>query len=403
MISKHLFQSLMGVVSSLIGTIVIFVIAGRSLGASDFGHFSVAYATCSLFGILFDFGYMTRLLKETHATGNETSIVLARETLIVKSVLFALLSVLITVFAWVSGLDLALILRLWIGVCLISVANLYGATLRAAGRHLLDSRNNFLANICGAGFAIFLSFTDATQHEFALVFIVTGSVHLITTLWSWRSIGNVTPGPVTRTSLRREVMANIPYSIDALGQRSFFFLDVMILSLLTTSTTVGLYQAAQKLAQGANIMAQPMNNVLLPRLSRAVSDKTTFKEKSRLAVNIYLGIAAGAGLAMWALGPTMIELLYSDAFSEAKPLMWVFAILTVTRYLAASQNIQITALGLQKTRSIINLCSLGIFVIVAFSLGSIWGSKGVVLAFVVSFTIIAAAANRAKRKHVSLG
>jgi O-antigen/teichoic acid export membrane protein len=398
MMSKYLFQSLIGVLSSLIGTIVIFIIAGRSLGPVDFSHFSVSYATCSLFGILFDFGYMTRLLNELRAVGPEQAVVLSRETLVVKFCLFAVTSLGVFTFAIIYSLDLMLIAYLWSGICLISMANLLGATFRATGRHFIDSRNNFFGNVSGAILAVYLSLGGATQNDFALVFIVIGIVHCLATIRTWRRFGSISQGKVTCSSIRREFLANIPYSIDALGQRSFFFLDVMILSLVAPSSVVGLYQAAQKLAQGANIMAQPLNNVLLPRLAQSVGNKSGFQNHIRQAMKIYILVAVSAGLGMFFIGPLMIELLFSSKFSDAKSFMPFFALLTVIRYWAASQAVQITALGMQKVRTIINLFSLTVFIIVSYYLSKEFSGIGIIIAFMISFTIIALGANMVKRK-----
>lgn len=402
MVSKHLFQSLIGVLSSLIGTIAIFVIAGRSLGPIEFGQFAVVYAACSLFGILFDFGYMTRLLKEAGGDAVDGKILVRRETLIAKVILFFILSVALAVFSVVIGFDIELVVRFWIGVCLISIANLFGTTLRATGRHWLDARNNFLANVTAAVFAIYLYMNDATPHQFAMVFVVIGCVHLFTTLLVWRKFGSVSDRKVDVASIKAEMTSSIPYSVDALTQRSFFFLDVMVLGLVAPIASVGLYQAAQKVALAANIMAQPLSNVLLPKLSRIAQEYQPFVKLSKKMTQLYIVVAVVFSLGLILVGPFIIDVLYGEEFAEAKSLMWAFGLLIAIRYLSSSQNIQITALGMQKIRAQINAACVIIFVVAAYVLSSYLSGLGVIWAFVLVYSISGLGAFWVKRRHLKI-
>lgn len=397
---RHLFHSFMGIVSSLIGTIVIFIIAGRSLGPSAFGQFSVVYATCSLLGILFDFGYMTRLLKDTQAKMIGDKIILAQEALMIKFLLFAVISFALVGVVFFFNIDPTLTTRFWIGISLISVANFFGSSLRATGRHLLDTRNLFLANLSGAVYALYLALVSATANDFAMVFVVIGFVYVAMTLWAWRSYGAISQTRPKVATVWHEFTACIPYSIDVIAQRGFVFFDVMILSLVASPAVVGIYQAAQKVALATNVFAQPFNNVFIPRFSKVAHQKSAFIKLGNRAIKIQLlvGISSLVGLVLF--GPIIVTSLYSEEFSAAGNIMWIFGILIAVRYLAAAQTLQITALNLQRTRTIINISCLIVFAASSYPLGLLWAEKGIIIASILASALICAAAWLVKKRFL---
>lgn len=384
---RHIPQSAFGILSSVIGTIAIFVVVARSLGPVDFGVFAYSYAAVSFTGILFDFGYMTRLLRETklHVGGRAA---LSVVSLALKACLFAVLTILLLGIMAISGRDLMLIAVLWCGVATISMANLFSTMLRGLAHHWADALNNFAANLSGAIFAGILYLIDAPILGFAAVFPLIGLIYIVGTLRVWRRNCYIEVQKVTKKRLLVEVQNNISYLLDAIAQRSFGFLDIVMLSAVANPLAVGLYQAGQKIAQGANIFSQPFNNVFLPRLSIHAHDGNRFAHVSRKSFMLQAacGVAAFAGLTI--IGPYIITLLYSSSFSQARGLMWAFGLLVCVRYISAALTIQLTALGQQKMRTQINLCCVLVLVTSGLVLGYYFGALGMILAATLASLLI---------------
>lgn len=375
---KQLTHSSFGILASVLGTIVVFVIAARSLGPAAFGEFSLAYASCSIAGIVFDFGYMTRFLQEARRskTGHAE---IRTATFATKGLLFLVLSLALMLVFLGFGLDVQLGAELWVGVALISMANLFATVLRGLGLHRQDALNNFVANLAGVSVAGIAWWLHAGPQGFAMVVVMVGTVYLGLTLWFWRVHGRVRHDRLCVAAINVEIRQNLPYALDALVQRSFGFLDVVILSAVANPTAVGLYQSGQKIAQGANIFAQPFNNVVLPRLSRVAGDSNVFLAVALkgFALQVVVGLIALVTIAF--LGPLLVDFLYTSDYAPAQDLMPLFGFLIAIRYVAAALAMCVTALGHQEKRFRIGVVGLSIMILAASTLGYFYAAKGLIV------------------------
>lgn len=390
----------MGVASSLIGTVIVFIIAGRSLGPEAFGQFSIAYATASIFGIILDFGYTTRLLRDMDICEKSKKVKIRIETITIKASVLLITTLLIFVTIHKMNLNQEIAARLWLGIALISISNLFSTTLKSIGLHLIDSRNTLAANLSSIILAIYFYKINATAAQFTFVIVLSGALQLIFTIRTWLKHGTLSFTPLKLSSLKSEVSKNFSYLLDAVSQRGFGFIDVMILGAVAPTATVGIYQAAQKIAQFANIFAQPFSNVFVPKLSRVSHLKQNFLHISFQAVKIQFSVGIIAFIGLLSLGPMLVKFLYSGEYSNSMDLMWLFGILVCIRYFAASQTLQITALGLQRVRTVINLICLAFFAILAYPFSLIWGSHGIILASIIASTLIGILAFVLKERHL---
>lgn len=386
---RHIVHSVLGIVSSVIGTTVIFVLVARTVGPAAFGTFALSYATASFAGIIFDFGYLTRLLHETRRDHDDAKARVSGMVMWTKCLLFVVLSLLLFTTIVLMGGDLVLTAVLWTGIALTSVANTAATMLRALSFHGRDSANNAAANMLGLGLAFGLYFAGAPIMAFGFVFPAIGLGYLLLTLRIWRRECCVEPVQFSIARLRDELHLNSSYAMVAVAQRSFGFLDVIILSLVASPAAVGIYQAAQKISQAANIFTQPFNNVLLPRLSRVAQNRNSFLSAFRRFLSIQTVSALVLAFCLATFGPWVVELLYTAEFAPAEALMPWFAVLIATRYVTAAITISITALGKQRERMIASLFGVVVMLIVSPFLGWIFGPTGQVAALTISTLAIA--------------
>lgn len=383
-LSRDIFASMLGVLSSVLGTIIVFVLASRSLGPELFGIFSFSYATASIMGLIFDFGYTVSLLRETAKPRSDLPAELPAGALWLKAALFIVLTPLaIAGIAFASG-DVLFATLLWIGISFISLANFFSSMLRALGFHSLDAVQNFLANLAGILVAFFALFYAAALANFALVFLAIGAVYLGLTLRLWRRHCRLSGPLPTWPAIASELRKNLVYVLDAFGRRSFGFLDVAILGFFAHPTAVGFYQAAQKLTQGVSIFAQPLNNVILPRLAQVVGNRRKFREVAYRALVAQTIIGLLAGIVLMAIGPKLLIWFFSDAFAPATDLIPFFAALISARYVASALIISKTAEGFIRERLFANL--LGVIVLLAAApfMVIIAGERGLLVSLILS-------------------
>ncbi len=387
---SHLGKSSLGVLSSVFGTIAIFLLVARLVGVSEFGRFATGYAICSLIGIVFDFGYQQRLLKETHELVEKFGGLPAR-IFAYKAVLFVFLTPLGVLIYLLLGLPLILFSTIWIGVAFLSIGNLLSASVKCANMHGRDSINMLLANVFGfVVVMIFMAMGSTSILHYTLAFPVIGMSYLALTIPVWQGLFQVTEEVISPAKLLTEGRAGIAYAVDTFTQRGFNILDVAILAFFASDMSVGLYQAGQKIAQVFILFAQPFNTVFLPRLSRDASHDPCWRNTARNSLISMVVVGLIAGVLLIFIGPILVGMLFGDEFAPVTNFIWVFGILIVLRYSASALAIIITSLGQQKARTAVNLVSLFLFVVYAPVFSSMYGHYGMVWALVAAATIICA-------------
>lgn len=383
-VAKEMAGSVLGVASSVLGTIVVFIAAAQALGPELFGEFAFTYAIISLLGLIFDFGYPVSFLRDTRKPDNASRGELPMRALGLKATMFFLLTPVALAAPFFTGTNLLVGLGLWGGISLISLGNFYSTMLRAIGFHSKDAVNLFLANLAGlvAAGAVYVAKPEGLA--FSFVFITIGSVYCALTLRLWTQHFRLSDGRFILADIVAEMRKNFVYVLDAIGRRSFGFIDVAILGLFAPFETVGLYQAAQKITQSVSIFAQPFNNVLLPRLSRSAAEVAAFSRKARTAFlgQLLFGIVAGAILVV--LGPSILTWLFSAPFAPATELLVYFAALIMVRYATSALTISKTAQGFIRERLYANLFSVALLLVIGPILTYFAGAQGLLVSLILS-------------------
>ncbi|MAC59652.1 MAG: hypothetical protein CMH85_15560 [Novosphingobium sp.] len=388
--ASHIAGSALGIFSTILGNALIFLIVARALSPSEFGKYGQAYAVCSMFGLVVDFGYPQRLLRDLPHYVAEHGNVPAR-ILHLKLVLTALvtpvtlgLSIFLAGGAWVLGAIL------WVGIALISYGNFFGSVMRADGRHVRDSINLLIANLLGAATTGIIALAPSpSPKELALGTLVIGLTYLPLARLSALATARIVPEPVSLAKLREEFFGGITYASDIFVARAYGFADVILLSAMVAPASVGIYQLGQKLMQIALPFAQAFNNVLLPIFARQFHRGAQSKAAS-LAPIIIMGTAGLIGFLMFSLiGPLVIGLAFSPAYHPLKTLMPLFGGVILIRFITASLAILMTSSGMQSTRLRINALALITFVPSALALSSLFGLSGMLAALIASAALSA--------------
>lgn len=383
-IRKHLTSSGVGVASSALGTIVVFLIVARMAGPSLFGQFGQAYATCAFLGILVDWGYPQRMLRDLPRYEREVGGIPLR-TLYLKGLIAVTMTAAGLAVFWLTQMNMALFAVIWSGILLISFGNFFGAVNRGFERHGTDSRNLFAANLSGTGLAMILASAAVRDPLFyALAFPVNGLIYLSL---AWRLTAQLTElkrEPLQWASLIIEIKEGWSYCTDVFTARSYGTFDVMILAALTPPISVGYYQAGQKLAQGAALMVQPIQNVIIPRLSRLPIASHAWSILSFRTIFGLLAMGGIVALAFATLGPSAVQISYGNLYQSLHSNIFIFGLVVLARFASASLGILLVSMGLQRVRMRINLVNMIGYVAVGFLLTSAWDYEGMAWAGVIS-------------------
>lgn len=397
--ARHMGSSVLGTVFSVLGPILVFMAVGKTLGPELFGVFALTYAILSLLGLIFDFGYPVSFLRDTQKPADNSLGELARQTVGLKVFLLMLLTPVALIVPTFTGTHLSVGVVLWVGLSLISFGNFYSTMLRAIGLHGKDAVNLFLSNFAGLLVAVVAYCTWPEELGFSFAFATIGLTYYTLTRWQWTKYFRVAGGRFVWAEILVEMRKNVVYVLDAIGRRSSGFIDVVILGFFAPFEVVGLYQAAQKITQGVSIFAQPLNNVMLPRLSQSTSDLATFNQKARTAFFAQLLVGLAAGAVLVALGPPMLTWLFSSEFRPASELLSYFAVLIVIRYVTSALTISKTAQGFIRERLYSNLLTIITLMVIGPVLTYVADAKGLLVGLTVSTALGAMALILLTRKR----
>ena len=384
----QLAKSSFGIAASLIGTIGLFLILARLVSPSHFGIFSLTYAVCSIFGTIFDFGFRLRFLKETPGLVKLHGGIPAR-LFYLKLTLFTGLTPIALITLSILKAPLELFFPVWSGIALVSMANFLGASIQSIGHHGRDSANVFVGNTVGV-FALCAMAAMGIRDPFLLALSVsaTGTVHLALALWTWLRFFKVVNERFSWSDVVSQMRASIAYTLDAVTQRSFNFVDIVILSLFVSSAQVGLYEAGRKLVQGAFTFVQAVNQVVLPRLTDAAACPKMWTKWALLIVISMCSVGLACGCLIYVLRETLVLTIFGEQYKPATPLISIFGIMVCFRFLASSIGLLLTSLGLQKQRAIANSISLVCFVVASMPMSYQFGAPGMAWSHVIATSIL---------------
>lgn len=170
-----------------------------------------------------------------------------------------------------------------------------------------------------------------------VAFLVSSLVFYLLSRWRVRGYlhGNGAPiDPVMAQRIRRQV--GYSTMIVSLGFLAASEVEVMLLNALSHPNDAGQFKVAHQLATGAaSLVPGVFGALLLPMMARALSEGPKVASERYASSTTYLTLLAAPLAAFgWALGPTLVQLLYGNSYAESAHLLPIF--LTCTCLLAAT-------------------------------------------------------------------
>ena len=167
-------------------------------------------------------------------------------------------------------------------------------------------------------------------------------------------------------------------------------LDTLMVRAFLGEAAAGLYNAALRLLQLANMVAQSLSQWFQPRLADVPLDSDGWL-RQRLLLRVCLGVVAAGGLiAFTVLGEFIIGVLYGPTYADAAPILIIAGLVLVARCFVASQWMELTARQLEGHRARYSWLLLALFIALAWPLATQQGGSGVMIAHLLALGPIAA-------------
>ncbi len=161
---------------------------------------------------------------------------------------------------------------------------------------------------------------------------------------------------------------------------------MFILGLFAGNATVGIYAAVEKVARAGASLFQPLTKALFPALAgRFIRGTPDAVARCRSWTRRIVLLAASAGLAMYALAPLGLELLFGDGWAAHAHLLQLLAVwLTASVAATVLGQFWLLARDRQSAYAACLLKAALLQVLTACIAAGLYGSRGLVVAAIIA-------------------
>lgn len=370
---------------------LLFIFLARKLGPEIFGQLAYWLAFSSLLALLVNYGFGLQLLREIGRDPNSAAKVY-RATLAAKIVLSLLIIVVGLVIGLLESVPTTIFWSLLIMALAESFAEHINFVLRALGYFDKEARFSLFTSALNFFGVLLPLLVFGTITAVAVGFLLS---RCATLLLGWRLALPFLPvmqksNDWSFADVWKTLRDGFPYAADMAVSTLNSTLDVILLSYMTSTKAVGLYQAGLKLMQGANSIAPIVGNVYTPHIA---SQQMQRADCSSIVTKLILKMSLlGGGVgAIFAVGNILItNLLFGVEYSQLSILLPWFGLALIVRFVAAGFGINLTAHGLQTVRVFANGLALVVLIVVAMIAIPIYGVVGMLMAFVCATLLVGA-------------
>ncbi|HEV2034874.1 MAG TPA: flippase [Candidatus Dormibacteraeota bacterium] len=326
--------------------LVFIVVVPRSVGASAWGEWSLAWALTSVAASFSSMGLTTLLIKEISRDQSR-----AREYIGAAITAQAMLAVpfLLLILAFINSAGYSAHTRLII--TLVTAASLVAflAVPVSAGLQALEKMHySSLGQILTSGV---LSLIAVLLVKFAAVGMVTISVAAVAAAVAAASIQLYGLSRRVRVwprgdwkLIRHLIVGGLPYWASGLFLTFYVWIDTVMLSLMTSTTEVGWYGAATRLISTLGVLPYIINMAIFPALSHGFRhDREGMSRLAQTSLRIVLSLGLPMVVGVVLLGPLIVQLLYGWAFAPAAPIVVVLCLTLLPIFTATLVNGQLVA------------------------------------------------------------
>jgi O-antigen/teichoic acid export membrane protein len=373
--------------------LILMIVAGRVLGADEFGKFAFALLLGGIFETTMDFG-LHQVTIRAIARDRTRAPALLQHTLAIKLVwAFGTLAALALTAAMLRPEPDVRMACYLIGGSLVFRS--YMLTIRGVLQGLEHFGWDSLVVVADRGlllaFGIVALVGGGGLRGLAIAFVVArGAALAVAVLITQTRLGGV--GFRYDRKVWRELHATaLPLGFFLVVLNLYSYVDGVMLGVLRTDAETGLYAAAYKVYEGFTYAPMAISAVLTPRLSALfASDRTRHRAMSLRGLLASAGLAIVVGGAGYVLATPLLVLLFGADYAVATP---AFRILCLGLPIVfAIWILHAMAISVDRERLLARTALVGLAVNVGLNLFVIprYGGSGAALATVVGELVSAA-------------
>ena len=316
-------------------TLIYTLIVPRALGAVGFGILVSAQSVAGVLGIVLGMGTRNYLVRET-VIDRPAGPKLVGTAIVLRLTVAPIVGLAAVVWARVAhdGHDASVVLYL---ITAMTILTLLTEPLQAAFQAIermkylayADIVNKSAQSIIGIALVLLGFKVVGIAATMAIIAVVV----LILTFWWLRPHFHID----IKTNLglmAHMTKQSVAYWAFGLFGMIYFWIDTIMLSLLTRSEVVGWYGASTQLFQTLMFLPVLVQTAWLPRLVGAfVNGRRELVETARAPVELVLVIGVPLAVGVALVADPLIHVVYGPGFAQAVPVMMILAICIPLIYL----------------------------------------------------------------------
>jgi O-antigen/teichoic acid export membrane protein len=300
--------------------LLLFIIAGRTLGDVEFGKFSFALALGTIFETMMDFGLHQVTIRAV-ARDRTQATELLHHTLGIKLIWggVALVALMAAATVLRPEWDVRIACYLLGGSL---VLRSYMLTIRGVLQGL--ERFGWDSVVVAADRAILLTFgtialfAGTGLRGLAIAFVLARAVALALAAWLTQAQLGGVGLRFDRAIWRRLQTTALPLGFFLVVLNLYSYVDGVMLGVMRGNVETGLYAAAYRTYEGMSYLPSIIASVLTPRLSELfVSDRRAHRSVALRGLAGSVGLALVVGGAAYVLATPLLTWLFSDQFAPA--------------------------------------------------------------------------------------
>lgn len=357
-----------------------FILVARALGAAEFGVFSYILALVGVFQLLADFGVTNILMRE-----------IARQRERVAEIVGAARPL-----AWAASLIVFGIIAA-IGWPLSPTREVYVSTL-LLGLSVLATFHSFsYAAVCRAFEEMGYNALGNVTHKLLQIGLVAaalrsgtgvigvGAAMLAANLYQWLFFHVVVRlRYVPKIRWRRDpvywrylLVEAVPIGLAMVFRRANQHIGTLVLTALSTSPSVGLFNAAYKVVQMIDMIPFTLSLPLFPPFSR-LAQESHERLFALLTRTLSLFMILAAPIVMWVvvMAPLLMALMFGRDYTAAVPTLRLLSFALLFLFVTALYGYLFSALGRQRFFTISSACCLAANLVLDLALIPTYGHLG---------------------------
>lgn len=337
----------------------VFISVGiaRFYGPEAFGQFSIAYTIATICIVVADFGFDVLLTTEI-ANNRDQAENIAKKYFSMK-ILFALLSSVIMIAISSSNLfsiqSLSLIYSLTLFVILTTFINFFNAIYRGFEKFDYETQISFITNLFFLIVFCIFCLLRLPLFFVIILFIVSRFIGVLLSARKAILLVGANFIGIDFKEWRKIINQILIYGIHFLFGSLFFQLDTILLGMWRGDNDVGIYKSAFNIMLLILVITDIAFTAILPLLTRLYNENyEKWQSMCRLYFKVFFLSVLPISLVVFIYSDQIISIIYGNKlFKEAIPVLKIFSIVILFRFIGEPFALMLTTSGRQHIRMII--------------------------------------------------